>query len=768
MGTLTERATKTVRRMCITGCIAFSMLSVSAGSADVTVTIEDINSLVTTAKSSYDVFIRQSLLLRMQYEYSGQFLTQDDKDHLHEIAKKASNQLEANLKDQQSLKQKIEEYKGQDWDAKYGVTGLWRKLSAGIYATILGKCETDYYLALTAEQQRKANILQAIITQTNSLNQIQDTSHSHFLKAKALALLSREQPAYKLLAKKEFDELTAREDIQEATFFKAAIERIKLVNSAEPNQLNTLVKQLTENHFEGDTELILFLAFLQRKYDPAGFEKTVEIFAQTQDFIGTVILSDLSSRLEQKQELEKTGVFEAELAAKAIWANQTQNNNALLDSLLNIDRFRTPLILYVSAVKSAPISAKRTVELLVEASRLQKTDKSDSLDIEADKIAEQAARLAYNIFIDDPNKCQTALKAFENYYEMADAQKDQELEYIFSSLLNDCGNPEKSREILRKIANYPAGNYRSRARLDLIAQQMHQTQNENQQQRNELLKQLRDFILSCCGQDENSNSIRREAISLYCQTLLEYGDGSSAQKVLTILEQAEATGGIRADLYKSKALQQLGRLDESAHYMLLAIRLNSSSLATEAKGLLLEITEQIDYLQLQVNDFEKMMQECKELAEFCHKSLNSRQSGLILAEISLFAAGEEKDNLSKVDKLLGELTAEGNTVDLDFNRCRARLLCEQDRFNESGQLWSELARILKSEPASSHQQSWRWWRAKFYELYCLAQLSPIQKEKVLHTIEVLENSFQNIPPLWAEKLESLKHRCQNQLINMSK
>ena len=764
METCIKRTAKTIRNICTSiACIIFSLLSVPAASAGTIVTFEDINGLVTSAKTSYDAFTHESLRLRMQYEYSGRFLSEEDKDRLHEIAKKASDQLEAIIKNQQILKQKIEEYEGRDWDARYGATGLWRRLSADIYTAILCKCEIDYSLALTAKQTQKEKILQEITARINSLNKIHDKAHSHFLKAKALTLLSREKPAYKLLATKEFDELTARDDIQKVTSFKAAIEKIKLADAVEPNQLNKLAQELAKSSCADDFELILPLAFLQRRYDRPGFEKTVETFPQTRDFIGSVILTDLSNRLSEKQDLREISVFEAVLATRAIWADQTQDHTELLDSLLNTDKFRTPLILYVSAVKFAPSSAPKAVELLVQASRLQKIHKSSKLDLEADKIAEQAAQLAYNLFVEDSNSCQTALQAFQNYFEIAGEQKDQQLEYIYSSVLNDCGRAEKSRELLQKIANDPAGDYHNRARLDLIVLQMHQ----NQPQRDEALEQLRDFIADCCGQDQNSNSLARQAVSLYCRTLLEDGSESSARKVLTILEQAETTG-VQADLYKSKALQQLDRLDESAHHMLLATRASSGSLAADALQLLSEIAEKIDYLQSQANDFEKMMQECKELAEYCHKSLNGRQSCLILAEISLFAAGKEKGKLSDADKLLSELAPEANTVDLDFNRCRARLLCKQDRFEESGRLWAEIAKIRKAESLSNQQRSWKWWRAKFYELYCSAQLSPIQKEKVLHTIEVLESSFQDIPSLWAEKLKSLKNHCQNQLIDVSK
>jgi hypothetical protein len=35
-----------------------------------------------------------------------------------------------------------------------------------------------------------------------------------------------------------------------------------------------------------------------------------------------------------------------------------------------------------------------------------------------------------------------------------------------------------------------------------------------------------------------------------------------------------------------------------------------------------------------------------------------------------------------------------------------------------------------------------------------------EKQGVLHTIEVLESNYTNIPPLWAGKLNLLKQKCR--------
>jgi len=398
---------------------------------------------------------------------------------------------------------------------------------------------------------------------------------------------------------------------------------------------------------------------------------------------------------------------------------------------------------------------------LIKASRLQQLQKSGRLDIEACEISEQAARLAYNLLVQDLLHCQLALVAFENYCATAGEGIEAELEYLYTIVLSNCGQAKKATELLQKIADRQTGSRRNRARLDLIIQAIEEKQHEKQEQRSELLKQLGVLIADCTGKNKSDNQLRAEAITLYCKLLLEFKNEASAQSVLTILAEAETTPGINLNLFKAQALQQLRRLDESTHCMLLAIQDDSGSLAGEVMELLSEVADTIDELELQADDFGKTIHNCKKLAEFSHKSINDRQSGLLLTEISILASDKDKEKLSSAEKLLNNMAGDGDANDINLLRCRARLLTEQGKFGKAVKLWDKICEIRKSQLTSANQRSWKWWRAKFYELYCCAKISQTGKEKVLHTIEVLESSFTDIPHLWAEKLSSLKQQCRH-------
>jgi hypothetical protein len=728
-------------------------------------TAEDINSLAEAARLATEKFARESLEPRLKYELSGKFLNAEDRENLHKLAKTAADHLDEIANAQQKLKQQIEDYEGDDWDIRYGSTGLWRKLSRDVYTTFLAKCEIDLYLAVSAQQPQRNKLLHKILAQIDSLDQTFDTAYAQFLKAKALALLARTDPSFRAQAKEKFDLLRERSDMLHSTALKISIERIKLLGPSGSDELSNLAEAIAQSSYANDTELILSLAFLQRRYNPEALEETARKWPQLEDFLNSLILSELSRDMRQGQlDLQKISVFEAELTAQAAWKDDAQRHKPLLDCLANTQEFQTPLMLYVTAIASADSSPPKAVNLLIRASKAQQIHGSDRLETSASEIAEQAAQLAYNLFAQNKGSCQLAIKAFENYCTIAREKIDEELEYLYSIVLNSCRLTEKGRELLEKIAGRPAGKWRNRARLDLILQAIEQKQHENEKRRTELLKQLNDLIADCTKQKQVQ--LRTEAIAAYCPLLLESKDRDSAVKVLNILTEAETNFDPNLNVFKSKALQQLGRLDESADCLLRAIDPNSCQCVAEAMQLLAEVIDEIDRFYTQDLSF---MDNCRKLAELCYDCLEGtlkQKAALFLIEISVSAATEASEKLSPSEKLLDALAKEGLTDDIDFIRCRARLSAKQRKFGEAAVYWARVAKMRTNETGSAdNQRTWKWWRAKFYELYCRYRWPQTDKESLLHTIDVLENTYSEIPPFWAEELSSLKQQSQSRSIS---
>jgi hypothetical protein len=668
-------------------CTAASFLATPAGSTNTPPTAADVNNLTEMARLTTERFMQESFRLRMQYEYSGKFPNESDKEQLGKLAKKASDELQAVANKQRQLKQQIEGYEGSDWDDRFGVTGLWRKLSGDVYTTELAQCEIDYYSCLTVDRSPLQATHQQLREQIISLDSAHSSAYSKLLRAKIIAL-ARVDSAWPILANDILSSLTQKPDINDTVYFRAALEKIKLTNLGKQGLITSLAEELAQSDYSNDLELVLPLAFEQRRSDPNSFEKTINLFPQTEDFLGSLLLSDLSHRIEEtqsaKQILRQVSVFEAELATHAAWIDNPKTYKALLNRLTEKEKFQTPLILYVTAIAFSESSPTKAVNLLIKASKLQNPKKSNKLNVEAQEIAKQAAQLAYSLVAQDSTHCELALQAFENYAETANEKIDEKLEYLYAIVLNDCGKVAKGKELLQKIADRPAGRWRDRARFELTAIAIRQRQYENPEQKSRLLKQFSSLIAG-------------------------NKDCSDADGVLELLS---------------------------------------------------EVIDEIERYETKENSFAEMVQGYEKIAQFSHDCLGQRRSALLLAEVLVLTAAKDEERLSEAEKLLNEVDQDKDVNDVNLLRCRARFLMAQGKFDQAARLWARAADMRKAESPSAKNRSWKWWRAKYYEIYCWSETAGTEKADVIHTIEVLENSFTDVPPLWAERLNSLKRRSQ--------
>ncbi len=769
--------------------LLLSLFSLSASASATTQhpTAEDINSLSDKSQKIYDDFLRQSFELRLKYEFNNKLIDKADGEKLYKIAKTASDKLAGIEQEQKKLKQIIEDYESDDWDARYGSTGLWKKLSSRLNTTVLSKSEVDFFAAVSASQRQKAvDSCHKIIDRLDSLEEIHDSAYLHFIKARVYALLAKDDLLYRPLAKMEFNRLSERSDMEQALAFRIEIERIKLPGETENNRLDIIEKELANSKCADDIELILSLAFLQRNLGRnKSYEKILKQQPQAQDYVGSLLFSILAPKMSEEEQftriLQDITVFEAELVAKFLWKSETGQHADLLQNIAALEKFQTPLILYVTATKTADSEPAETIELLIKASKLQKQKKSESLDIEAEQIAEQAAQFAYEMYMKGSIDCRNILDAFENYNDISGRDSNTailavltragspcyKLQYYYVSVLRDCNSPEKSKQVLQDLANEDKGYWSSRAKLDLIKQNIETYRSEGKVVFDELLSKLKSLIADCNSEDKEFRQLKAEAIAIYCGLLLERSDEKSAQQVLSILTK-DNIDDPNLYAFKSTALQRLRHLLQSAEYLLKACQQDSCRYTHQAMSLLSEIIENIDTLQVQQDRFLQAAGNCRRLAQICFGCLEDLQAGLFLVETSVFAANKNDDKLAEIEKLLDSLTTEDNEQNIDIIRCRARLFTEQKKYQDAAKLWSQICKSRQEKDFYSNSRSFQWWRAKYYELLCWSKLPKTEKQQVLHTIEVLENTFNDIPLLWAEKLKSLKQKCSNALSTSNK
>ena len=277
--------------------------------------------------------------------------------------------------------------------------------------------------------------------------------------------------------------------------------------------------------------------------------------------------------------------------------------------------------------------------------------------------------------------------------------------------------------MLRDLTARGRGFWSERAKLDLIEKKIRTAKIKQETVPDSAISELENFISEFSLPDDRSKQLRCEATALYCQLLLESKNNTSLEKVVNIVDANIAEYEPNLCAYKAVAMQRLGRPDESARWLLTAFRQGHCEHTQQAIVLLSEIVEKIDYLKEQTKDFTKAAEDFEKLAKKCYNcpdSGNSRQAKLFWAETAVFAAEKETGKLEKIEKLLDSIEPNDGVIDINLLRCRARVLAESGKFEQSAQVWSQICKIEDARVAAAGQKSEQWWRAKFYELYCWA------------------------------------------------
>ena len=96
-----------------------------------------------------DNFMRDSVQYRLSYFYQNRFCNDSDKEQLRILSEKASKELAALESACRLEKKRIEEYSGDDWDIKFGVTGLWRQTVSDLNNAVQLKDKIDYFVDLS-------------------------------------------------------------------------------------------------------------------------------------------------------------------------------------------------------------------------------------------------------------------------------------------------------------------------------------------------------------------------------------------------------------------------------------------------------------------------------------------------------------------------------------------------------------------------------------------------------------------------------------------
>lgn len=733
-----------ILRYIIISILSILCFGVSPGLCAQLVGSEDVLEQSRAAERVFGEFLGASLPFRFKYEFGGEQSGPDEGGRLVNLCEKAQEKLKKIRLMQADLKKRIEEYDGVDWDVLYGQNRLWQRAYGDLQRNAVLQQRLEIYKAIGLRGKQRQDVLARVIARCDSKDSGFGRASGQVLKARAVAVLGSADAKRKAL--EILDSLPKRDEIGERLYFEA--ELIKGYLGSDLDAMDAIAGEITGSDSRDDFELNLGVTVFELMHDKADrsvrVEKMVVKWPGVKGTLGEVILEQLSDHYRQGRLdwrlLETYSVVEVSVVLNAAQKAGAQRYKGIIEKICAIERFRTPLALYVLAEANLEIEPATAIRYYLKAAMEKGEGKGDDLKPTAMEISEFAARLAYKLYHQDSNYLDTARLAMGFYCTAAGEDPDEEIVYIYAGLLGDSGRREQSTELLEKISA-GGGRFWQEARLDLIALKIEES-SEDTRIEGDIPSELHEMMVA-----GKTSVVRTDALKLYCRVLLG-GEDSAAVKVLGLLEGVSDEGDGDVSLLRGIALYKLGRYVEAVEVMSGGVEGMGCQAAGQVYLLLGKILEQMDYYQLRLDGFSAFSAKCAKLGRFCVDCAEDEWKGqveLLWAEIVLFSG-----DYGGVDKILEKLKEKGLGESIEWVRCRARFSMKQGNWPQAFEDWV----VVRTSLEGNVQKSDKWWRAKYYELYCFVKMSDDNKSRAVHAIEILQVGG-GIPEFWGEKLAEL-------------
>lgn len=710
----------------------------------------DVDQLSKESLEALHSFMQETFVERAGFEFNGHYIEVQQRQKVLRLGVDGANRLNEIIHSQENIRTRIEEYEGLDWEQLYGVTGLWRKAAAEIALSRWRKCRVDLYAALASTGDERRERLQGVI---ESCDESLPEKERTLLAAKARWYASKDKN-FKLTVT-ELDPIMSMSDFNEKVYFETLIFIINNSPQSYTKQLYTVAEMLKKSRFTDDFELFFKLVLLELK-TPG--EKLLAERPEAANIAGSIILDRLNAEMNDAagfyKTINTTSVYRTELAAWASLGKKNDKYNALFDGLCQIEKFRRGIVFLAAAESNRRVNPAKAVDHYIEAALKADQIKSLLPSVSADQIALKAAQLGYQLFYKNSKYCPVAEKAMEVYCGLTGNKTDEQIEYLYATLLIECGKAEKGALLLKKISGNK-GRFANAARLDLIFYQV-KTAKANSSERKLLKQELKLFVDSIVNSNADENSIKNDALELYCKLLLEEGGKENAMEVLSQIREMPRVNELGITILKAGALAETGNLIDAVTLLADAISNDDCKAANLSAALVSEGLEKIDQLKEQIDDFDGFADDCESLANYrlqcCTDETLENIYQQRLIEIGIIAAGSDTKKLGALER---ELDRHGLDDDVDRLRCWGRLFMARGNWRRGFETWQRIAGARKPLGISTVRDD-KWWRAKYYSLLCWSKLPETKRTQVRHAVEVLVNSMEDIPAFWGEKLDGLR------------
>lgn len=285
------------------------------------------------------------------------------------------------------------------------------------------------------------------------------------------------------------------------------------------------------------------------------------------------------------------------------------------------------------------------------------------------------------------------------------------------------------------------------ARMQQFAVRASRSRDPNE--RDQVEQQWMEWIQSIDRSTSKKAALRKEAAAGYVSYLFERPDKENVEKIVRFLEREADKGEPVLGYLYVQALSlkaDYGRAVE----VLCAIPADCRNGAFDLYVLEAFAERREDYSGVS----ESMVKKRAEQIAACGDTAGQgrKRAQLIWAEMAARSSQLSPEEETRLERFLEE---QKDSSDERVFRCRAFRRMQQGRWPQAVKEWQRIRSAFEPSDRTRKDRSWPWWRAKYYELYCSAQLSERSREDVRHAVRVLRALYAPPPPVWDERLREL-------------
>ncbi|AQT68423.1 hypothetical protein STSP2_01583 [Anaerohalosphaera lusitana] len=706
----------------------------------------DIRRARETAHETYGQFLSETLTQRMGWFCQGDNLQSDPKSKLAATASDTVSKLHTVLQKQQTYRDQIENYDGEDWDRRFGSNGLWRRLVADIASTRLLIARCNFWQAVNAQGENRRQLIESITQKCAPLRDVFTGGEAQVMSLRAQSLNENNRRTIEAAQSMLRDErLPAPVRIDAAALLNRCTE------PPNPQTIEKLADKLQQGPSRDNYEPWLKLALVGLKVGSDSIISNVlERWPALRTHAGMVLLDAAPNR-----KIDKMTTLEAKLIATETLRRDPADYTALLKKIRNTDHLASAPVCYASAKSLAETNAFKAIELYMRAADKQRDEQDKMLTLSGAEIAAEGARCAYGLYYQDSHYLRIARDTMAYYFTLAGDTYDEQLRYLYALLLKENGRTDHAKTIFSELTDQ-AETYAPHAQFENLLIKYDTAANPDKKRN--IRKQLQNLLDQLNPNTQPQRDLRLRALATYGNWLLETDNEDAPTRILNLIDPESAA---RTEHLCTTRTRALLRADKHTHAVTTLLQFDKPDSDWAATGIhvLTEILNGGENVHASgAYTLTPPPAKYLSLADKCLRILPTPTAKLTWAELTILSQTTDTPNrtdLNEIREILEELTQTEYSESVPYLRCRARFFTLQNKFTQARRLWTTIAAHRKSAQ-NSNTPSWQWWRAKYHELQNWSQTPKTNPADLNHAVDVLLNSFSEIPEPWPEKFVSLK------------